>query len=645
MARFGKVGTQYFDDAGDPLISGKLYFYVTNTTTPKTTYVDGNLSTPNTNPVILSASGRQPSIFFNGAAKAVLTDQNDVQIDVRDPDGVDLTGNFDVWSSLTVYDASSIVVASNGLYYRSFAGNNQNNEPSTVTTSWEEVEFISLWNVNVTYALNVIVKGTTGLLYKSLVASNLGNNPVTDTANWQDISAVGNGGAEDITSAVDVELVVITGRLKVIDMTAAGKAVSMPTALNLSLGTAVFTIANDGDYEFRINDNDGNYLTRCAPGQVLSLDCSDVSTAAGIWHLRSGTMGLMVAGAVEVLNAAASTFFSIDRISDTACVIVWDDGGTNRVHGMVVNTDGANGADTGLTIENSNDCCIKVLSSTQMLLAYRKTTATTRCVVIDYVGNTLTPATAVDADAGATGSSIRVSRIDDTNAVIGYDSGGTLAVEVQHVSLTGSVPTVGAVVLVTNGAIVARAQIEMISTTKGITAGKTTTGFKTRQFSVSGSTVTAIGTILTSVIGAASATLIQMGMTVLSSSRALIATVGADATDPLVLVLLDISTDTTFELDRYYAPGHWDKSYFVLNKLDASTALLTVSNNYRLGAECLKVYVAGEKIRMGEAVSVERKAASGAGWQDTTVLTDSLAVSAGRGDNTYAGAVELEIGL
>ena len=46
MARFGSLDAQYFDDAGDPLISGKVYFYETGTTTLKTTYSDVNLTIP-----------------------------------------------------------------------------------------------------------------------------------------------------------------------------------------------------------------------------------------------------------------------------------------------------------------------------------------------------------------------------------------------------------------------------------------------------------------------------------------------------------------------------------------------------------------------------------------------------------------------
>ena len=40
MARFGSLDTQYFNDAGDPLVNGKIYFYESGTTTLKNTYAD-----------------------------------------------------------------------------------------------------------------------------------------------------------------------------------------------------------------------------------------------------------------------------------------------------------------------------------------------------------------------------------------------------------------------------------------------------------------------------------------------------------------------------------------------------------------------------------------------------------------------------
>ncbi len=184
MARFGNIGKQYFDDSGDPLISGKLYFYESGTTKFKDTFADVNLAKANKNPVILSAAGRQPNIFFNGSARVILTASDDVQIEERDPEGATLTGNFDDWNSLTIYNTGDIVVASDNRYYRSFVDNNQGNEPSESPQFWEEVEFIRVWNVSVTYAANATVKGFDGLFYRSLVDNNLGNDPISSPSEW-----------------------------------------------------------------------------------------------------------------------------------------------------------------------------------------------------------------------------------------------------------------------------------------------------------------------------------------------------------------------------------------------------------------------------------------------------------------------------
>jgi len=85
MSRLNTVGVQYFDDNGDPLGGGKLNFYETSTTTRKNTYSDYAETTANANPVVLTAAGRQPDVFYTGSARIVLTDSNDVQIEVRDP--------------------------------------------------------------------------------------------------------------------------------------------------------------------------------------------------------------------------------------------------------------------------------------------------------------------------------------------------------------------------------------------------------------------------------------------------------------------------------------------------------------------------------------------------------------------------------
>ena len=185
MARFGDFD-QYLDNAGDPLVSGKIYFYESGTTTFKTTYADVNNSIPNTNPVILTAAGRQPNVFFDGVAKAVLTNSSDVQIAVRDPVGQTESAFGDQWVATKIYNATDVVLGSNGVFYRSLTNGNQNNNPINTSGFWTLLYSVE-WNAGITYSAgDVVLYGTTQ--YQSLQDSNLNQNPSTVTAYWASIA-------------------------------------------------------------------------------------------------------------------------------------------------------------------------------------------------------------------------------------------------------------------------------------------------------------------------------------------------------------------------------------------------------------------------------------------------------------------------
>ena len=88
MTRFVNPFGQYFDDAGNPLISGQLRFLDSGTNTLANTYSDINLATPNVNPLPLTASGRLPSCFLaNKYYKVRLETSAGVLIEERDPVG------------------------------------------------------------------------------------------------------------------------------------------------------------------------------------------------------------------------------------------------------------------------------------------------------------------------------------------------------------------------------------------------------------------------------------------------------------------------------------------------------------------------------------------------------------------------------
>lgn len=87
MGNFQLPKTTAFDSSGDPVIGAKLYFYITQTSTPANTYQDELNTIPNTNPVIADSAGRFVDIFLDTEIvyKLELKDSSDVTIYTVDP--------------------------------------------------------------------------------------------------------------------------------------------------------------------------------------------------------------------------------------------------------------------------------------------------------------------------------------------------------------------------------------------------------------------------------------------------------------------------------------------------------------------------------------------------------------------------------
>lgn len=184
-SRFVNPRSQFFDDSGAVLGGGKMYFYENNTLTDKTTYADVNESTANAQPVLLTAAGRLPNVFFEGTARMILTDADDNQIfDVNDVEAVGGFVSFDVWTGSIEYGQGDIVKGSDGNYYRSLSASNTGNDPTSSPTVWEQITFVGVWNTNITYGAGIVVKDSSGLLWTSLVGSNTGNTPASSPAYW-----------------------------------------------------------------------------------------------------------------------------------------------------------------------------------------------------------------------------------------------------------------------------------------------------------------------------------------------------------------------------------------------------------------------------------------------------------------------------
>jgi len=186
--RFNNPVPQYLDNSGNVLAGGKLYLYESGSNTLKPLFNASNKQTPIANPVVFDASGRTPEIFFDGTARAILTNSNDVQIWDRDPVNAEaLQVNLSLWSAAIDYEEFDFVRGSDGNYYQSKTNNNLNNDPTISPNNdpnWEQIFFNEVWNNQTSYAVNDLV-WESSVQYRSLVDGNIGNQPSTNPSQWE----------------------------------------------------------------------------------------------------------------------------------------------------------------------------------------------------------------------------------------------------------------------------------------------------------------------------------------------------------------------------------------------------------------------------------------------------------------------------
>lgn len=188
MSRFGGVGQRYFDNNGEPLSGGLLYFYETGTSTDKATYANSDETIQNPQPVVLDSTGMQPNVFFTGTARIELRASDGSLLSEGDPFGAASTATaFQAWNVDTTYNQDALVTRNSG-FYRSIVNGNTGNDPLTSITAWEKVLFVGVYNANVSYPQDAIVQSGDKRLWISRVGNNLNNAPQTSPTRWRPLS-------------------------------------------------------------------------------------------------------------------------------------------------------------------------------------------------------------------------------------------------------------------------------------------------------------------------------------------------------------------------------------------------------------------------------------------------------------------------
>lgn len=136
MPRFINPVPQYLNSAGDPIVSGEMYFYEIGSVTPKNTYLDAELTIPATNPVLLNADGRLPDTYLLGSYRTVLSEPSTGQIWERDNVGSEFSEGYgSEWNSTVTYNIPDVVLF-DGVYYVCQSNNNLGNQPSSTSSDW-----------------------------------------------------------------------------------------------------------------------------------------------------------------------------------------------------------------------------------------------------------------------------------------------------------------------------------------------------------------------------------------------------------------------------------------------------------------------------------------------------------------------------
>lgn len=305
--------SQFFDNNGNPLASGKLYTYAAGTSTPQVTYKDNLAAVEHTNPIILTSSGRPPggSIWLDSSLsyKFVLKTSADVTLNTDDnittggstfAAGITLGGNLDVNGNLiTSSSDGDVTISPNG----------------TGTTNIHDLEAqtdIDMNGYNIKFDTATGLKDDSGneqlMLTKTASAVNYLNVTNTATGTGPLIAATGDDAAVDLR--LDAKG---SGRIKALDgldvtgsitatSTIAGTGITGTTITGTSTGSVdtSMTVTGTGAVggALILNDADDSHnLTVIAPNTISSSFTMTLPSSNASGTLNNNGSGTLSFGA------------------------------------------------------------------------------------------------------------------------------------------------------------------------------------------------------------------------------------------------------------------------------------------------------------------------------------------------------------
>lgn len=510
----------------------------------------------------------------------------------------------------------------------------------------------ALWVSGTTYTAGVVVYSPIDKFnYRRKVTGAGTTDPSNDPTNWALLTATTNGGADTTSSAVDIVLTSGSGRLQIITMSAAAKKVTLPAATTLSKGATIFLIRNTGIFRFSVHKNGGGFLCYIQPGQSIVFNCSDIGTSTGVWHVAgAGVDNIYSGNAAEVLSAVDSRSIVVANLSATKAICAFRNNVNGFIHAVVLNFGSASGTSAAINAEVSDYLSIAAQTASQATVVYKGPTGTTKGLVLDISGNTITPGAIATIDAvTTTGTFTGLTALTSSKLLCVYSGAASGTVRERVLDIAASAITAAAEVVAdaSNAQADTRRMVGTVSATKALVGYKQNgvTSIVLRLQSISVSTPAPTGTALAlSMIGGTVGT--SMAMAVLSTTRALIVHSSDLNYADLVFYLVDVSgTSPVLLATQKTDAGIKTSSYPRMANLDANNVYVSWNGSGSDAIDGLHVRITGDdKIIIGnQSEKTDTSAANADGYVNCVALDSTHVMQVCRNASTFLSAKTIEI--
>ena len=385
--------------------------------------------------------------------------------------------------------------------------------------------------------LNLQSNGTT---IAAITATGLN---VTGTFNVNGAPISVAGGATTVSQGTSLTLTSASNRVQNVTFTAGSLFVTLPDATTLSAGGPTFIITNGGINAFTVKQNGGIVLSSLASGQSIMCEVYDISTAAGLWLTSnkdiasSGSVGNFTPVTIDSTNAAYpytvggssrdtgnsqnGSFVDCLKLTSTTALLVWTRNGNKSVYGVVAtNTSGVisygtivqiyDGSAGGNAIVNSAAAMLLTGLTTGMVFISRPATAV--AVPFSISGTTITVGTVSAGfgnDAGGNNIMHSVCVLSSTVMMIVYNNATFTNILVATMTYNGAsaptlgTPTAGIAVLGESNVTPYGNLLTLTSTTAQLWYTSAVNTFATRVVTSNGASAPTLGTAITATVVAA----------------------------------------------------------------------------------------------------------------------------------------------